>query len=461
MRRIVLTALLGFVLPASAAIVLAGEEKKAPQAAPDASPEVAPRMSPEEVAAVQKLVEQLGADDFRAREEASSKLGAYGAKARAALEKARRETTSPEVRWRSEQLLRRLSGAREMPLGAEGTPAKPGTTEVRKDRTEFDEMLERVRKQMEEMMKGRGTFGGLGGTARGSPFLLRRLEAPGLVLERSLTGPVTLRVKRDATSEKAPEKAESEAKVEDVYKGHSLKDILAQHPDLAKHAGMDELKRQDAEHSWPGIESFREQLKNWPRIDLRTGPNGTTGFSISSSQGVEVKHDAKGVTVKLRETDKDGKETVREFRGKTLEEIKAKHPELADKLGGTSVSFRIGRPDFFWPGRQRARLDPLRPTTPATRSAGGFVFGLTLTDVSDALRSHIGIEAGLGALVHNVIPGTQAHTMGILRNDVITKVNGKAVTKTAAADTLRAAGASRGALTVELIRKGKTLTLTR
>ena len=460
MRRIVLTALLGFVLPASAAIVLAGEDKKAPAPAPKASPA--------ESAAIQKLIEQLGADDFRAREEASTKLGAYGAKARGALEAARRGTGSPEVRWRSEQLLRRISGAREKPLGAEGAPATPGPTEVRKDRTEFDEMLERVRKQMEAMMKGRGTLGGLGGTARRSPFLMRRLEAPGLVLERSLTGPVTLRVKRDVTSQRTPEKADGskgEAKVgdhiEDVYKGHSLKDILAQHPDLAKHAGMAELKRQDAEHSWPGIESFREQLKNWPRIDLRTGPNGTTGFTISSSQGVEIQHDAKGVTVKLREKDKDGNETVREFKGKTLEEIKAKNPELADKLGGTSVSFRIGRPDFFWPGRQRARLDPLRPTTPSTPSVGSFVFGLTLTDVSDALRSHIGVDAGQGALVHNVIPGTQAHAMAILRNDVITKVNGKAVTKTAAADTLRAAGASRAALTIELIRKGKTLTLTR
>src|SRR5688572_7708615 len=57
---------------------------------------------------VSALIERLGSDDFRVREQASRELAAMGASARPALEKAMKESESLEVRWRAEQLLRRI-----------------------------------------------------------------------------------------------------------------------------------------------------------------------------------------------------------------------------------------------------------------------------------------------------------------------------------------------------------------
>ena len=435
MRRIVNMALLGLMLPAAAAIVLvdlqasalAGEEKAAPD--------------------VERLVTQLGADDFHAREEASQKLAALGDAAKAALEKAARESESPEVRWRAEQLLRRLKGAGERPLGTEdGKPAPGERPEA--GTTEFDSLLDRVRKEMEAFLNHEPRVGGLGALLEGGT-----LEAPGLVLERSLTGTFVLKVQR---------KQENGPEVEDVYRGQSLADILERHPELAKHPGMAELQRKDAERAWPGIEDFRQHFKEWPRLRVEGFPRGQ-GFSMTSmSQGVEIKQDADGVTVTIRERGDDGKEKTIELKGRSLEEIKKEHPEHADKLGNFGFSFRVTPPNFFWPGAPRPRLDPLRPRTPSRGAVEGkIVFGITLDDVSDVLASHLGLEEGRGALVHNVVPGTQAEEMGILRNDVIVKVNGQDVTKGDAAEVLSKAGAERAPLEIELIRRGQPMTLKR
>ena len=109
MRRVSLLSVLGFALPLTA--VLLSQELRA---------EDEPALSG---AALERLVTELGADDFRTREEASKKLAVLGEKARPALEKAVKGAKSPETRWRAEQILRRLSGAdRERPLGGESVP---------------------------------------------------------------------------------------------------------------------------------------------------------------------------------------------------------------------------------------------------------------------------------------------------------------------------------------------------
>lgn len=57
---------------------------------------------------VQALIEQLGAEEHSARQEAEKQLRKIGDKARAALRKAAESDADPEVQWRARRLLRRL-----------------------------------------------------------------------------------------------------------------------------------------------------------------------------------------------------------------------------------------------------------------------------------------------------------------------------------------------------------------
>ena len=83
-----------------------------------------PAVSAEESAQIDRLVEDLGSADFRVREAATKALAGKGAKARAALEKGAK-SENPAVRFRADQLLQALDGARaEKPLedGAQDAP---------------------------------------------------------------------------------------------------------------------------------------------------------------------------------------------------------------------------------------------------------------------------------------------------------------------------------------------------
>ena len=447
MRHLALITLFGLTLPL--AVVLVSQSVLADD---DTTPAVSR-------AEVQKLIDQLGADDFRTRETASKRLEALGAAARPALEKAAKDAGSPEVRWRAQQILRRLKGSdQEKPLGGPAAPRLPGTpgTPEAPDAPDAPtppdnpfrgfrgKDAEEAFKKVEEMLR---KLGGAGGGSR-FPGLLstHRLTAPGLVLERSFTGRVTLRVEREG---------EGGAKVEDVYSGHSLEDILANHPKLADHDGMAELKRREAEADWPGMPDLANPFRGF-----KVEPFSGGGFGMTMGSGVSIRQDASGATVTIREKDEDGNEVVKEYKGATIDEIKEKHPELADKIG--NFSFRVAPPRVFWPGTRPDTLHPFTPrTAPRAQPSGQAVFGLTLTDVSEALASHLSLAKDRGALVANVFPGSQAEAMGVMRNDIVLEVNGQAVGMQEAADLLRKAGADKAALTLTLIRKGERKTLTR
>lgn len=447
MRHLLMITVFGLTLPL--AVVLVAQSVQA-EDAPTA-----------DAAAIEALVAKLGADDFRTREQASKQLETLGAKARPALEQAAKQAESPEVRWRAQQILRRLKGTdQERQLGGSAAPRPPATppTPDAPERPGFpkgfdnpfgpggaiegkdlDEAFKKVEEMLEKFGGERGRMGPLFGT--------RRLNAPGLVLERSITGRITLRVKR--------EDAAAGAKVvEDIYTGHSLEDILANNPKLADHAGMAELKRREAEADWPGMPDLANPFRGF-----RVEPFSGGGFGMTMGSGVSVRQDASGATVTIREKDEDGKEVVKEYKGATIDEIKKKHPEIADKIGNFSI--RVMPPRVFWPGARTDPLHPLAPTTPRGRPVGKAIFGLTLTDVSEALASHLALAKGRGALVANVMPGSQAEAMGVLRNDILLDVNGQAVGVSEAADLLRKAGTDKAPITLTLIRKGERKTLTR
>ncbi len=402
-------------------------------------------------AEIERLIEALGAEDFRTREQASQKLAAIGAPARAALEKAAKTSESPEVRWRAEQLLRRLRGGQTRPLGSDG--ADPGDPDG-----EITDPMAKLRKMLEDIQKRWGKRGDPFDMPFGGPLTApRRIQVPGLVLERISPGHMQLRVKR---------KNETGAEVEDIFQGTSLKDILMRNPELGNHPGMESLKRKEAENSWPGFDDFIKRHFPRSRVRVAPGTGGTGTFSFSSSQGVSIQQDGEGVKVTVTEKGEDGKPVRKTYKGESIEQLKKEHPELADKLKGFTV--RIRAPDFFWDGpggrkRLRELPRPRPPTTPrpGQEADGEGPFGLVLTSPNEVLAIHLGLEEGKGALVIEVRPASQASELGLLPNDIIVKVNGEPVDLGTAATKLRAAGRGETEVRIDLIRRGKSLVLKR
>ncbi|MGH8415435.1 MAG: PDZ domain-containing protein, partial [Gammaproteobacteria bacterium] len=87
------------------------------------------------------------------------------------------------------------------------------------------------------------------------------------------------------------------------------------------------------------------------------------------------------------------------------------------------------------------------------------VLGVSLQNMSPELAAALKIPQNQGALVNQVVPGSQAEKAGIKPNDVIVSVNGSPITS--AADLANAVGAMRVGtpLTLGVIRNGKQMTI--
>jgi hypothetical protein len=433
-----------------------------------------------EQARIKQLVENLGSDDFRIREAASKGLVEFGAKARPALTEALK-SESAEVRFRADQLLRRLDGKnRERPIddGAVPTAPRPPSTppapglggfgwggtwpqggDAQKLIEEMEKRFADLEKRLNEQFGGLNGFGGFGNGQNGGtrfggfnrPLLSmvqrkRHFVADGAELWATPRG-ATLTL---------TEKPADGVKTVSTYEGKSLDDILAAHPEIKDKPGVASLVDQVAE-------AKKHETEAKPLSPAFPAP----GFTFSmNSQGVQVESTPGHVKVTVTEKGEDGKETTKVYEGTDLETLKKEHPELEGKVGGIQLHVLPGT-GF---GGQWKGLQPIPEPEDGDDDGdddGGMAgdetgpFGLQIAPVDEALRAQLGVESGVGVVVRVVRAHSQADEIGLKANDVLTAVNGKPVSgPDAVADVLRTV--KKGTpVSIDVLRDGKPVKLSR
>jgi hypothetical protein len=430
-------------------------------------PAPAPAPTAEEQARIKQLVDNLGSDDFRIREAATKDLTALGEKARAALVEAAKSDV-PEVRFRADQILRRLDGRsveRKLDTRNRGGDSSGGHSGWGSFGGADDDMQREIQKQIEEMQKRfkeleerwrREFSGGAGGGAQGAnPWLggwtsgrpLRALT----ILGRTFHGDGA----ELTASPRGARLVVTEDDVKVTYEAKTVDVILAKHPELA---------------SRPGVASVVEQAKKAEAETRDEAPRHGPGPGLrieSAGQSIAVEVTPGHAKVTVTEPDADGKPVSKTYEGADLDEIKREHPELADKIGGIHVGeggmhgFRM--PEFRFGGKGRAGQG---------KDEDG--------EDEDGEEDDEGMEAGeartgpfglglRGATIVAVREGSDAAKAGLEKGDVVTSVNGtkvdatllgeKPVGGTTAFAELVRKGREAGSLTFEVQREGKTRTL--
>ena len=408
---------------------------------------------------IQALIRQLGDDSFETRTKATDALKALGAKAAPALRDAVKGADSEEVRWRAEQLLLQLEGAKSERLGNRDRapklrpPPRPSPFRFRRPNFRNGQSIEDIFKSLQEQLsrldKDLGGFlpglrdrKGLFGLTGGS----RTFTKPGLNLSMEM-GRASLRV-------------EDESGAIATYRGRSLDDILTRHPSLRSHRSMQALQEavREAQKDSPmssfdsALRLFKQFQNGRHRIGLQFDADGKM-----VTRHVQIETTDAGTKVRIVETDQDGNETVKELEGESLDAIKRAHPDL--DLGGVQIHLSLPQ-IFLGQGRGRA-LEPDEepqsqpvPTPPARRP-----FGIHVDEVSEALALQLGLGDQRGVMVKNVMPGTAAQAIGLKPYDILLAVDGTPVTRENVRGLLAEKVEPDSAVTLTVMRRAQRITL--
>jgi hypothetical protein len=162
----------------------------------------------------------------------------------------------------------------------------------------------------------------------------------------------------------------------------------------------------------------------WPhqgqRLELRSG----SGFSMRSGPD--------GVKVEITE-EENGETRTKTYEAESIEELLDAHPELKDRI------HTGGHGSFFLDGGD---ADPFstqaRPLLPQASQKG--LLGIHYEDVGEKEAEDLGLDSDQGLRVTSVLPGSLAVRLGIRPGDVVTEIDGRAISS---AEDIKAALAER------------------
>lgn len=144
--------------------------------------------------------------------------------------------------------------------------------------------------------------------------------------------------------------------------------------------------------------------------------------SVQRSESYRIESTPDGVRVEVREK-KDGKEEVKTYEGKSLEELYAQYPDLRGQLGLADPKDGGLGPEL------EALRDTLRESFPGLTTRIGQVpvdrLGVLMREPGQWSASVDGVEPGTGLYVERVFPGTLAEALGLRSGDILLSLNGK------------------------------------
>jgi len=214
-------------------------------------------------------------------------------------------------------------------------------------------------------------------------------------------------------------------------------------------------------------------------------PFGSPGASM-----VQIQMHPDGVSVTVTRM-VDGKQETKAYKGKSLEALKKKHPELRDVLGNRRFGFPFGRDpgdpfdmDRFWK-EWRKRDDPFRKWHEETRReleemrrtweqlrrsrekqlrefesrrdrAAGHRLGVRVQRPEPVVDAQLQLR-GRGLVVHAVEKGTTADDLGLRKHDILVELNGVEIRRFE--DVARALARAPGAATAKVVREAELVEL--
>jgi hypothetical protein len=267
-------------------------------------------------------------------------------------------------------------------------------------------------------------------------------------------------------AEKSNEKALSERDADEGTnpRRRALEDMIRRMEEsgLLGEAELERLRKLiEDEDAWPGQRGLGGGLSFGGEGEMQ-------GQVITGDRKIDYRRDKEGhIVVKITE---DGE--TRTYEADSLEQLKKEHPEvhaLVEKhfrgvqvfSGRSPFGFKFDFPGPDWPRMpelpRRFGESPLRERK--AEIPGGFRLGIWIGDVSEALRAHLKLSKSEGVLVEEVVRGSLADRVGLLRLDVIRKVNGVPVVNAPAVRREVEKIGEGEKITLEIIRKGDPLTL--